>query len=294
MKAIASAENIKIYCSTSGRYSFFNSPYPAHKQLSGIDIYSSDNFGEVMPSPVSGTVINIRKVKAPKGHGFKDAGYDIVIILESSENPSKSIKLLHIEPNVSVGDSIKAGDIIGKTLRSGYYGYATSPHVHVEIRDPSDPLRARGGYELTHTGSIGSLSKSDSFIGKVVIAINDYTLLRLSRKNPGLVGTIGEVHGIIDGGIPYYGWLGFHTNEPTHGDLIKLQGIPIGKVERSSEKVCIGRSLNYQFKANKEPIRGLSLYLTPNNEEIVKIIHLKRGESSFKAGDEVEIEISPV
>lgn len=294
MKPIASAENIKIHCSISGRYSFFNSPYPAHKQISGIDIYSSDNFGELMPSPVSGTVINIRKVKAPKGHGFKGAGYDIVIILESSENPSKSIKLLHVEPNVSIGDTVKAGDSIGKTLRSGYYGYATSPHVHVEIRDPSDPLRARGGYELTHTGTIGNLSKSDSLTGEVVAAIKDYTLLRLSRKNPGLVGTIGEVPGIIDGGIPYYGWLGFHTNEPTFGEFIELLGTPIGQVERRSEGVCIGRSLSYHFKVNKEPIRGLSLYLTPNNEEIIKIIHLKRGEYSFKAGDEVEIEISSV
>ena len=294
MKPIATAENIKIYCLNTGRYSFFNSPYPAHKQISGIDIYASDNFGEVMPSPVSGTVINLRKVKAPKGHGFKDTGYDIVIILESTENPSKSIKLLHIEPNVSVGDTIEKGDIIGKTLRSGYYGYATSPHVHVEIRDPSDPLRARGGYELTHTGIIGSLSKSSSLIGEVISENKNYTLLRLSRKNPGLVGSIGEVPGIIDGGIPYYGWLGCHTKEPTFGDLIKLLGIPIGKVEKSSEKVCIGRSLSYQFIANKNPIRGLSLYLTPNNEEIVKIIHIKRGESSFKAGDEVEIEILPV
>ena len=293
MKPIATAENIKIHCSISGRYSFFNSPYPAHKQVSGIDIYSSDIYGEIMPSPVSGKVINIRKVKAPFGHGFKDAGYDIVIILESSENPSKSIKLLHIEPNVSIGEIVEVGDSIGKTLRSGYYGYATSPHVHVEIRDPSDPLRARGGYELTHIGSLGSLSKSNSLIGKVITASNDYTLLRLSRKNPGLVGTIGEVPGIIDGGIPYYGWLGFHTNNPTSGEFIELLDTPIGKVERRSEGVCIGRSLSYHFKANKHPIRGLSLYLTPNQGEIIKIIHLKRGEHSIKAGDEVEIEISP-
>ena len=50
-------DGVTIHCPSEGRYAFYNSPYPAHRLSTGIDIYSGAGFGEAVGSPVSGRVI---------------------------------------------------------------------------------------------------------------------------------------------------------------------------------------------------------------------------------------------
>jgi murein DD-endopeptidase MepM/ murein hydrolase activator NlpD len=51
---------------------------------------------------------------------------------------------VHLAPDslaVSVGQAVGAGDVIG---RVGHTGNSTSPHLHVQLMDSPDPLRANG------------------------------------------------------------------------------------------------------------------------------------------------------
>ncbi|TFH16201.1 hypothetical protein E4H04_06990, partial [Candidatus Bathyarchaeota archaeon] len=148
MEPVVESRGVKLHCPVEGRYAFYNSPYPSHQENTGVDIYPGDGFGGEAPSPVDGEVILIRRVKAPRGHGFEASDHDTVVVIRNRENPDTVSKLLHIDPFVEVGENIHVGEPLGTTLRSGYYGWGTSPHVHVEIRSPQDPIRARGGFNL--------------------------------------------------------------------------------------------------------------------------------------------------
>ena len=58
------------------------------------------------------------------------------------------MKLLHVDTTVEEGDDVDVGQGLGPLIRSGYFGYHTPPHVHIEVRPPGDPLRVRGGYPI--------------------------------------------------------------------------------------------------------------------------------------------------
>ena len=132
MVPVAEAKGVKLYCPENGRYAFFNSPFPPHKLNTGVDIYPGPEFGGEAYSPVNGEVILTRKLKAPKGHGFEAADHDTVIVIRNKVNPDTVTKLLHADPLIEVGENVHVGDVIGTTLRSGYYGWGTSAHLHAE------------------------------------------------------------------------------------------------------------------------------------------------------------------
>ena len=94
MAPVASSEGVTISCPTDGMFSFYNSPYPAHHQSSGVDVYPDAGFGGMASSRVSGEVTLIRRVRSPRGRTYKASEYDVVTLLRSRENPSKVVKLL--------------------------------------------------------------------------------------------------------------------------------------------------------------------------------------------------------
>jgi murein DD-endopeptidase MepM/ murein hydrolase activator NlpD len=212
MKPIVESKGVKLYCPQDGRFSFFNSPYPSHKENSGVDIYPNCGFGGVAPSPVDGEVIMIRRVKAPRGHGFEAADHDTVVLIQNRDNPETVTKILHIDPLVNKDDSVKKGESIGVTLRSGYYGWGTSPHIHAEVRSPSDPIRARGGYKLALI-DVPYSGPLEEIAGEVVHIQPEFAFIKLNTKSIGLVGTVNGEPATLDGGIPYYGWLGAHIRD---------------------------------------------------------------------------------
>ena len=167
MIPVAEAEGVQLHCPERGRYAFFNSPYPSHKLNSGVDLYPGERFGGEAFSPVDGEVVLLREVKAPGGHGFEAADHESVIVIRNRDNPETVTKLLHADPLVEVGDNVRVGDVIATTLRSGYYGYGTSPHFHAEIRRPDDPIRARGGFNLNRIGNT-VCDPSEEIAGEVV------------------------------------------------------------------------------------------------------------------------------
>lgn len=86
-------------------------------------------------------------------------------------------KILHVEPFVSVGEEIKIGEKIGKLYRSPYFRPWTDPHIHLEIRNKNDYLRALGGIELKIKNCI-SQGKNEF---KDYFEIRDHYILREIR-----------------------------------------------------------------------------------------------------------------
>lgn len=273
MLRVASSEGVSIYCPEDGRFSLFNSPYPAHKSYSAIDIYPGRGFGSISPSPVSGEVKKILRVLCPEKAIFKSTGYDYVILLQSSENPNAWIKILHIEPLVEVSEAIKAGDDLGVLLRSGFFDYWTDPHLHLEVRDPSDPIRARGGFRINVEGLCGGRHMDVGGLrGSLVSVREEYFLVAPEGElRYGVPVSVDGELGFIDGGIPHYGYFGIHTlGETPSSGIVRLCGVEIGAVESARSKACIARLLRPSFRVGSVPVR-LSFYLYPSRP-LIKVI----------------------
>jgi len=271
-------------------YSFFNSPYPMHRAQTGVDVYPDRWFGESAPSPVEGEVLEVRRVRAPPGRGFVDAGYDVATLVKPSSNPSVVLKLLHVDTHHEAGDRLRVGEELGALLRSGYYGWNTSPHIHVEVRSPGDPLRARGGFELRRVRPVRA-EPITGIAGSVVVSRPEFTILRLCGFSHGLVGEVDGVPGLLDGGIPYYGWMGVHMNEPRVG-VIRLLGVKVGEASSVHTGSCTGHCGGFGFTLSEVPLLGLSLYLTLG-AGVVKAIPRKIGVLNFDEGDWVEVSLNP-
>ncbi|MCW4011466.1 MAG: M23 family metallopeptidase [Candidatus Bathyarchaeota archaeon] len=290
MKPVVESMGVKLYCPRDGRFAFFNSPYPAHKENTGVDIYPGDGFGGEAVSPVDGEVTLIRRVKAPSGHGFEASDHDTVVLIRNRDNPETVTKLLHIDPVVELGETVRVGDSIGVTLRSGYYGWGTSPHLHVEIRKPDDPIRARGGYNLNLIDARYA-DPLEEIAGNVVHLQPEYALIKLDTSCTGLMGTVNGEPAIIEGGIPYYGWVGAHIENPPESGSIELLGEPISTVTERFHQSCKGTGNNYGFMIKNEKILGLSLTLWANYQPLVKAIPLKKGGLKLEKDEWVKVEL---
>ena len=293
MIPVATSAGVTVSCPMDGRYAFYNSPYPAHQLSTGIDIYPAREFDEMAPSPVRGEVELIRRVRSPKGRGFEDPGYDVVTVLRSLEDPTRVIKLLHVEPVMACGDTVETGQELGRLLRSGYYGFATSPHVHVEIRDPSDPLRVRGGHQLRRLLDIGEVEAVEELRGIVTRSTPEFSMVSLEGISAnGLPADVGGIPGLLDGGIPYYGWLGAHIGDnPPRDDIITLLGKAIAKIREVHDGVCLADCLDFTVRVDGRAILGLSLRLSPRKEAELKLIPSTWGALKLVEGTEVSLSI---
>ncbi len=294
MKPIASSEGVNIHCPEDGRFSFFNSPYPAHHSFAGIDVYPRRCFGDVAPSPVRGEVTRVRMVKCPKPKNFEGIDYDYVILLRSSENPERVIKILHVKPLVKVGDTVELGAGLGTLLRSGFFDFWTDPHVHVEVRNPSDPIRARGGFRFRRLMDVDDLeATADNLSGVVVESKPEYSLIALDEKfEHGVPAGLNGQIGLLDAGIPHYGWIGVHTEgTPPVSGPVRLCGHKIGIAKYAYSNMCIAECGDPVFSVNGSMIR-LSFYLYPSSTPLVKIIPQQSGALSLEKSEEVIVAIS--
>jgi len=293
MKPIATSESVKIFCPEDGKYSFFNSPYPAHRLLTGIDIYPEKKFGEPTPSPVSGQVVKIRRVRCPKGREFKALEYDFLTLIRSSENPKRLVKILHVAPELSCGETVEAGNSLGKLLRTGFFNFWTDPHIHLEVRNSQDPIRARGGFLLRRLLEVNDVAYVKELKGIVNLSEPEYSLITLSEDFQfGLPSDVGGRTGLLDGGIPHYGWVGVHTGEPPlKGSQVRLCNRLIATIRsvqgRTGLAECSG--ISFEVKGNRV---GLSLYLSPTSKPIVKLIPPKLGVFNLEESSEIIIKVS--
>jgi len=293
MNLIASSEGVSIYCPKDGKFSFFNSPYPAHRSCTGIDVYPKRAFGEIAPSPVGGEVTKVRQVKCTQGKDFEGSSYDYVILVSSLENSKRWVKILHVEPRVKVGDIVEPGEDLGILLRSGFFNFWTDPHLHVEVREPSDPIRARGGFKFDRLIEADALEAARALGGTVVESKSEYSLVALNEefKHGIPVGLDGQI-GLLDAGVPHYRWFGIHVDTcPSHGGAIRLCGRKIGTAKSTHSNMCIAESCNPNFILNGKLV-GLSFYLYPSSTPLVKVIPCRPGRLALEKSEEVSVAIS--
>ncbi len=293
MKLIASSEGVNIYCPMDGKFSFFNSPYPAHCSYTSIDVYPKRAFGDIAPSPVGGEVIKVRQVKCTQGKDFEGSSYDYVILVSSLENSERWVKILHVEPLVKVGDIVEPGEDLGMLLRSGFFNFWTDPHIHVEVREPSDPIRARGGFKFERLMEADALKAARALSGTVIESKPEYSLVALNEKfTHGIPIDLDGQVGLLDAGIPHYRWVGVHMDtRPSLGGAIRLCGRKIGAVKSTHSNMCIAECCNPNFMLNGKLVR-LSFYLYPSSAPLVKVIPYRPGGLTLKKFEEVSVIIS--
>lgn len=290
---VASSEGVDIYCPKDGKFSFFNSPYPAHLSYTGIDVYPKRAFGDIAPSPVGGEVTQVRQVKCPQGKDFEGSSYDYVILVSSSKNSERWVKILHVEPLVEVGDIVEPGEDLGMLLRSGFFNFWTDPHLHVEVREPSDPIRARGGFKFERLMEPDALKTVRALGGTVIESKPEYSLIALNEKfKHGIpVGLDGRV-GLLDAGVPHYRWFGVHMDtRPSFGGAVRLCGRKIGAMKSTHSNMCVAESCNPGFMLNGMLV-GLSFYLYPSSAPLVKVIPHRPGSLALEKSEQISVVIS--
>jgi hypothetical protein len=123
MVPVASSGGVIIHCPDDGRYAFYNSSYPVHRFMTGVDIYPNSQRGGSTPSPIDGEIIKVRHVKSPPGRDFEAPEHDTVTIIKSTENRVRVAKILHVDTVLKEGEAIAVGQSLGPLIRSGYFGY---------------------------------------------------------------------------------------------------------------------------------------------------------------------------
>jgi len=290
MVPVAVAGGVTLSCPRDGRYSFYNSPYPAHRLMAGIDIYSNPIEGEAS-SPIEGEILQIRRVEAPEGHGFQAPQEDVVTIIECKDASKRVVKILHVDTKLREGESVDAGQPLGAMIRSGYFGYQTPLHAHVEVRPAEDPIRVRGGYPMNNLLDLDHLEITEELSGTVTVSRKGYAQIRLNNSPTWVVVDIDGEPAIIDGGVPIYGWFGAHTKNAAKGANVKLLGKSIGTVKATGTRTCVAECTNPVMRIGATPI-DLFIVLLPMGSSMIVVTSRKRGELDLREGDEASVTVS--
>ena len=153
---IAECKGVEIRVPRSCWFSFFNSPYPAHKSSSAIDIYFPDL--EALFPADEGLVLEVERFECPRFRSDAD-GFDYLTIIKVGEDAV--FKILHVKPKVEPGERVSLGDYIGDLWVSGYFYPWSDLHMHVEVRPPNDAKRALGAFRLDVSPAIKLISNPD-------------------------------------------------------------------------------------------------------------------------------------
>lgn len=250
-------------------YSFFDSPYPAHKLGTAVDVY----YYEKAFFPFEeGVVEEIKRVKTPQ---HVSSEFDYLIVVKVDEF---CLKILHVKPTVRVGEKLGFGDEIGRLIVSGFFYPWSDKHAHFELRDCGDRYRARGGFFLKPL----VLKLVPSTIGEafeVVERKDFYCWLKPVNVGGKTLTPLVYQDIPVEGGLPHYGY------GVIFGDLDKVEmfGKEIQLQEKNFDKVRFFDA-DFEVFANNQRVKGIGVYC---NQGKVKLIG---GE--FKEGDVVKLRFS--
>jgi hypothetical protein len=267
------------------RFSLYNSPYVAHERGRAIDLYpnmgvgpTTDGTRSPAPSPVAGTVLDTRTVRAPAKPYAAD--HDYLVLIDTGEYVAR---ILHVEPAIEVGDVLEIGDHIGTLVRAGFFAPWVDNHVHLEFRDPAaNPYRASGSEPLAVAVDIAGLDWNGS--GTVVETGATYAVLDSpTHPAPGerFVGLASDDGAVLDGGLVHYAGGGAFGGEE---GTISLLGRRIG---HAADRDVTWDDL--AVLANGVPITGLSLFCARDGFG-VKLVCPDR---EFAVGERVQVELRP-
>ncbi|MFC6716319.1 hypothetical protein ACFQGT_07555 [Natrialbaceae archaeon GCM10025810] len=276
------------------RFSLYNSPYPAHDAGCAIDLYPGTlrtGRTTAAPSPVSGTVLETRTVRAPPKPYAPE--HDHLILLECEDpKPLEGLiaRVLHVEPSVEAGDRVERGDSLGRLVRAGFFAPWVDNHLHVGFRRPDqNPHRASGSLPIDLGIDIRPLEWDGT--GAVVETGETYAVLDApAHPNPGeeFVGIRTDDGGVLDGGLPHYDGGGVHgRSAPTGDGVVSLNGDRLGTLDDDGRTVAWD---DVTVTANGDPITGLSTFCARDGDFGAKLICPER---SLEVGERVRVRVRP-
>ncbi len=328
MIPVAQSHKVLIHSPETGIVAFHSSPYPVHVQGGAIDIFGSRKFAAPVISPVAGEVVLIDKSKVGKSRHFESPPYDYIIAVKSE---GVCARILHVEPEVEVGDIIEVSERLGSYIRTPLLPFWSYPHAHVEVKDCKDVAHPLDSFPLEPIvkGKFRGSQCTDftSFSGKVKSFTPDYILVSPSIDIFGSVGnfhgiavSVGNEMGLLDAQTPWNAYGGVILGENSNvkvGDKVKFGSVLLGMVERITGSLATyvlggelgdgidrySKGLLYKdvgrfnvphkrIKVNGEVFLGISTGLFLEEERSVRLVPLKPMEGSFfKEGDELEVEL---
>jgi hypothetical protein len=280
MRVVGTSSGIEILTSDDAYFSYFNSPYIGHTLGTAVDIYPSDQeWGGSVPSPVTGKVVRIRKIRMGATKAFPTADYDFGIAIQPDGVESKIVRIMHCEPEIQVGDRIDTEDTLGTLIRSRYFNYWTGPHYHVEIMSLDSFHRSSQSHVLEMNLNT-TVEKSGTLPSSVEVLLADvnedravgYPQKSIHAKIGNLYGL--SIHGrnrsqigIADAGISHYEHGGILGKSGLRaGDDVFLGQIALGNIDERRNGVSFFK-IEHKLAATIDGIglRGLSCFLYPPN-----------------------------
>lgn len=276
-------------------FTCYNSPYSAHDDASAIDLYPPDASA---PSPVAGEVVACHRVRAPRRPYAREFDYVIAIDTGAGDHPlhledgtAAVARVLHVEPQVSVGDRVDRGESLGRPLRAGFFAPWVANHLHVDVRPPSTDLRRAGGaVSLSVEADVAGIPWDGR--GRVVATGRTFAELAVdtdAATDAAWVGLAGDDGGVLDGGLPHYDHggridrlLGNRVDGPAH-EPVRLLGTLVGTAR--------GPTITWdpvRVLVNDRTVTGLSLFCARPSTFRVKLVGRGHGLS---VGDEATVEV---
>jgi len=253
---VCGALGVEVWLPKNHYLSFTNSPYYAHHRLSAIDIYPPRGEREVL-SPIEGKLLLHKIVGGEHVLGF--------------ESGDAYVRILHVKPYLSVGESVSIGDLLGEVVWSPTFFRWTDPHLHLEVRPTNSFIGARGCVKLSIYDDLVNFLRNNVDLssgphGYVVDSIlrGKYVVLkpRSASTLPSLAVSVGNVLGVMEGGIPHYGHAGIillhdsADHQVRVGSCVAVNDVIVGRVDFASEP----------YVHVMMPERGL--YLTLNGSHV--------------------------
>ncbi|WP_209478261.1 hypothetical protein [Thermococcus stetteri] len=262
---IASWGQIRFYTPKDAWWSFYNSPYPAHRLGTAVDVYFP---GEALYPLEEGTVLDILKVRTPSHIPVRE---DYLTVIEVG---GACLKVLHVKPTAERGERLSLGDPLGKMVASGFFSPWSDLHAHFELRPCDDAIRARGAFILSPSVyPLVPSAEGNEF--EVVECHEHYCWARpVKRGKPSLTPLLSE-NDPVEGGLPHYRYGALFGK----AERVNLFGLELPVVERLPNGVSVFEA-SFKAMADGREIRGIGAYC---NNPFVKLI------GKFEEGEVVEV-----
>jgi hypothetical protein len=305
---IIQTEDANVAIEEDSHFTIGTSPYYAHQHALAIDIYQHlqlDNYCVI--SPIEGEIVKIKELIAPKPKFLNGTAKDYLTLVRNQENDRIIYKILHVKPIVKIGNKIKQGDLLGETIRNGYFAYWSSPHLHLEIRSEYDAIRATGGRSFNLLFNDINLSPenytTDSIPIEILLTFPEFLLVRLPKEYyidfQNFIGVKGRINNnldcILDGGIPHYKRgiaISGRVNKFMTRSSVFLGNVRLGVLESISSQFGIFEFAPFRLCLNGIEVRGISLFLS-KKLPILKIVPYKINQFKDIRGNQNQLKFNP-
>jgi hypothetical protein len=262
---IASWEGIEVHVSKKAWWSFYNSPYPAHRLGTAVDVYFPE---EALYPLEEGTVVDTRKVRTPSYIPVRE---DYLTIIKAD---GACLKVLHVRPGVRRGEHLTLDDPLGEMVASGFFSPWSNRHAHFELRPCDDPYRARGAFLLSpFVYQLVPGAKENEF--EVVECNENYCWAKSVKRGKRSLTPLLSNGAPIEGGLPYYKYGAAFGK----AEKVKVFGLELPIADRLPSGVSVFET-NFKVLAGGKEIRGIGVYC---NNPLIKLV------GKFEEGEVVKI-----